>query len=75
MDGIWSGIIIGATGGALAGVALALVNGIVSYGRELRDKRRVYGWLLKNTKNEPGEQFRSTRAIASWNNLTEDRVR
>ncbi|MBA7591172.1 hypothetical protein ES708_33324 [subsurface metagenome] len=37
--------------------------------------QRVYEWLKTNTNNEPGEQFRSTRAIASWNNLTVDRVR
>lgn len=39
------------------------------------ESNRVYKWLKENTTDEPGQQFRSTRAIASWNNLTEDRVR
>ena len=30
---------------------------------------------LAKTSNENGEQFLSTRTIASWTNLTEDRVR
>jgi hypothetical protein len=75
MNDVLNGIIVGATGGTLAGVAITVVNGIISYGRKSIDKRRVYKWLLKGTSNEPGKQYRSTRAIASWNNLTEDRVR
>lgn len=42
---------------------------------EYHEKERVYKWLKENTSKEPDKQFRSTRAIASRNNLTEDRVR
>ncbi len=36
-------------------------------------KRRIYRWLLRTTMGK--FDWRSTRAIASENNLTEDRVR
>ena len=42
---------------------------------DYRESKRIYNWLKGNTSNKAGEQFRSTRAISSWNNLTEDRVR
>lgn len=42
---------------------------------DYRESTRIYNWLKGNTSNKAGEQFRSTREIASWNNLTEDRVR
>ena len=75
MPSIQDGIIIGGAGGAMAGITVWLFK----YGHtkfiEWREKKRVYEWLKTNTSNEPGEQFRSTRAIASWNNLTEDWVR
>ena len=41
---------------------------------EYRDKTRVYNWLYEATKDEE-LKWRSTRAIASYNDLTEDRVR
>lgn len=75
MVDIWDGIIIGGAGGAIAGLMVCLVR----YGHtELLEgvhKRRIHNWLKENTSNEDGNQYRSTRAIASWNNLTEDRVR
>jgi hypothetical protein len=72
---IWNGIIIGAAGGAIAGLTVWIVQYSHTKWVERCEKDRVYKWLKENTSNEPGEQFRSTRAIASWNNLTEDRVR
>ena len=72
---IWNGIIIGATGGAIAGLTVWFVQYTHMKTIECREKKRVYEWLKANTDNKPGEQFRSTRAIASWSNLTEDRVR
>jgi len=42
---------------------------------EWRDMRRVMKWLRKNTRDAENERHRSTRAIASYTNLTEDRVR
>ena len=75
MVSIWDGIIIGAAGGAIAGLTVWLAQYTHTKTIEYRNKKRVYKWLKEYTTNEPGEQFRSTRAIASWNNLTEDRVR
>lgn len=72
---IWSGIVIGGAGGAIAGLTVSLVSCIHSRMLEEIHKHRIYTWLVKNTANEPGKEYRSTRAIASWNNLTQDRVR
>jgi hypothetical protein len=69
------GVIVGGAGGAVAGVSVYLVQFIHSKLSLKTDERVVYSWLKNNTTNESGNQFRSTRAIASWNNLTEDRVR
>ena len=69
------GVIVGAVGGTFAGVTVWLVQLAHTRVEEWMDKRRVYQWLLDNTSNEVGNEYRSTRAIASWNNLTEDRVR
>lgn len=47
----------------------------VNPAREVAPKKAcVYSWLRQNTQDEEGKRFRSTRAIASWNNLTEERV-
>lgn len=69
------GILIGAVGGACAGVTVWLVQVICSWIKDCWHKERVHTWLVRNTSNEDGMQFPSTRAIASWNNLTEDRTR
>ena len=69
------GIIVGGAGGAIAGFVLWFSDYARSKIAEWIDKRRVYRWLKANTRNETGHQYRSTRAIASWTNLTEDRVR
>jgi len=75
MSSIWDGIMIGGAGGAVAGVTVWLVQLAHSKFTESRDKERVYTWLKANTADEDKRAFRSTRAIASWTNLTEDRVR
>src|SRR5882762_6006612 len=72
---VWDGIVIGGAGGAFAGLTVSLVHYIYRKAVECIHGRRVYTWLRGNTKDEEGERYRSTRAIASWNNLTEDRVR
>ena len=72
---IIDGIVIGAAGGAIAGLTVWLVQYAHDKAAQKLDGNRVYKWLKKNTKNEAGEQFRSSRAIASWNNLTQERVR
>jgi hypothetical protein len=46
--------------------------------KALADKRemaKVYGWLKDNSTEDGVNKFRSTRAIASHNNLSEQRVR
>ena len=70
MNSVTEGIIIAAAGGAIAGLTVWLVRLIVTG----IHKGRVYRWLRGNTGDEFGMRFRSTRAIASYNNLTEDRV-
>ena len=75
MANIWDGIIIGICGGAGAGVGIWLVKLLGDLIIRSIEKRRVYSWIKKNTSPKPGEQFRSTRAIASHNNLTQDRTR
>jgi len=75
MPSIWDGITIGGAGGAIAGVTVWLVQHAHAKVLDCRHKRRVYDWLSTNTEDEIGHRYRTTRAIASWNNLTEDRVR
>ena len=72
---IVGGIIIGAAGGAVAGLLLWIAGRLNEYELQWRDGRRVYKWLDKVTKPKEAKSWRSTRAIASYNNLTEDRVR
>lgn len=71
----WDGVMIGGAGGAIAGIVVWFFQYIHDKCIECRDKNKLYQWLFSNSENEFGEKFRSTRAIASWNNLTEDRVR
>ena len=75
MPTILDGIVIGGAGGAIAGLTVWLVQYAHEKVAKKIESNRVYKWLKENTTDEPGEQFRLTRAIASWNNLTEDRVR
>jgi hypothetical protein len=72
---IRDGIIIGTVGGAAAGIALSTFEIIKSRIGETRDKRAAYNWLKANTAQEPGQQYRSTKEIASWTNLTVDRAK
>lgn len=75
MATVWDGIVVGAAGGTIAGLTIALVKYLHNISVECIEKRRVYKWLKANTSEKDGEQYRSTRAIANWNNLTEDRTR
>lgn len=58
-----------------------LVAGTILFkmvGPTLRDfyhGRKVHQWMKKNTSDKGGERYRSTRAIASGTNMTEDRIR
>lgn len=75
MTSILDGIVIGGAGGAIAGLMVSFVSYISKEVREGNDKQRIYNWLKDRTSDEKGSRFSSTRTIASWNNLTEDRVR
>ena len=75
MNDIWDGVLIGGAGGAIAGITVGLVRYVHENFLEVRHKKRVHSWLCENTSDEDGKEYRSTRAIASWTNLTEDRVR
>lgn len=74
---IYEGIIIGAVGGAIAGLFIWLLNLSKKKYEDWRDTKKVDRWLLENTFPRIKEQikWRSTRAIASHTNLTEDRIR
>ena len=75
MATIFEGIIVGGAGGAVAGITISLIQYCSRKIRDYAEGRRIYLWLESNSRNHRGDKFRSTRAIASWNNLTEDRVR
>jgi hypothetical protein len=75
MLSICDGIIIGGAGGAIAALTVWLVQYVQAKILRKIDCNRAYKWLKENTSNESGSQFRSTRTIASWINLTQDRVR
>lgn len=64
----------GAAGGAVAALVVLAVQAISAACRTKSDAQRIYLWLKNNTESEH-HPFRSTRTIASHNNLTEDRVR
>ncbi|MFW1056526.1 hypothetical protein ACEV76_01455 [Vibrio parahaemolyticus] len=72
---IIGGIIVGAFGGTTAGLAVYITKLIHEQIVFWIEARRIYKWLGSNTTMELGNEFRSTRAIASWNNVTEERAR
>lgn len=74
-DNIWSGFIIGATGGGAAGLILWIVGRLNDYEIKWREERRVYKWLDTVTSSADAKKWRATRAIASYTNLPEDRIR
>ncbi|MCI5108130.1 MAG: hypothetical protein MRY76_15610 [Pseudomonadales bacterium] len=69
---IIDGIIVGAVGGGAGGMAVYFIQHVHQKWVDHCDSRRILNWLQKNASSG---KFRSTRAIASWNNVTEDRAR
>jgi hypothetical protein len=61
-------------GGAAAGLALYGMQALFAWIGVKRDACRVHDWMTKE-RAAGGDKYRSTRAIASHNNLTEDRAR
>ena len=72
---VWDGIIIGRAGGAIAGITVYVIQFAHQNIVDRRDTKRILAWLMKNSPSDEARKYRSTRAIASYNNLTEDRVR
>ena len=68
---ILNGIVVGGAGGAIAGITVYSVQYLHNKCTDFLDGKKVYKWLQENDDHT----FRSTRAIASHNNLTIDRVR
>jgi hypothetical protein len=69
---VWQGIFTGAAGGTMIW--------LLGIGREqflkMRDKKRVKAFLVEQEKlKPPALDWRTTRVIASFTNLPEDRVR
>lgn len=69
------GVIIGGAGGAIGGIMVYLVQYLHNKILDWSESKRIHHWLGENTSDKRGEGYRSTRAIASFNNLTQDRVR
>lgn len=70
-DSVWSEIFSGAVGALL-------VLGVQKAGSswtDRRDSKTIYQWLESESKIPGSLDYRTTRAIASHTNLTEERVR
>lgn len=71
MEKIFEGIVIGASGGALAGITVYLIKYLHQKITDCLESRKIRDWLQENTERNT---WRSTRTIASWTNLPIDRV-
>lgn len=75
MSTVIDGVVVGGAGGAIAGITVYLVQYLHNKVKDHLNSKSIYEWLKSNTSDERGKRYRSTRAIASWNNLTLERVR
>lgn len=75
MDEIAKGILIGTAGTVVGGIILALFRPVREFIVEHFDENSIYAWLKESSSKDGGNTFRTTRAIASHCNLTEERVR
>ena len=71
---ILQGIIIGGSGGAIAGITLGLIRYLHIKWSECYQKHKVYSWLKKEVEKNKRKHSK-TKIIASFNNLTIDRTR
>lgn len=73
---MWSEIVIGASGGAAAGLIIWSVDLLTKWINKKVDQCKIYNWLEDQPKTPDGKhQVWDLRAIASSNNLTDDRAR
>ncbi|MGD1890755.1 MAG: hypothetical protein ACFB15_09185 [Cyclobacteriaceae bacterium] len=70
---ILHGIAVGGARGAIAGITVYTIQQSHNWIRYRQDSARVEQWLKDHIQDEI--KHRSTRSIASWDNLTLDRVR
>ncbi|CAD7506810.1 hypothetical protein ACXRSW_00520 [Aeromonas dhakensis] len=75
MANMIDGIIIGGAGGAIAGMTVYLVQYIHNKWNDYSDSQKIHIWLSEHSSQENCVKFRSSKAIASYNNMTIDRVR
>ena len=75
MSTVLDGVAIGGAGGAIAGITVYLVQYLHRKFSDYFDGKKGLNWLKINTSGERGKRYRSTKAIASWTNLTLVRVR
>ncbi|GGK77998.1 hypothetical protein [Amphritea balenae] len=68
---IWEGVAVGASGGSIAGITVYLIQYLHQKLRDYLEMRSINKWLKENST---GGKWRTTRTIASWTNLPEDRV-
>jgi hypothetical protein len=66
----WSDLAVAVAGG----LVVIAVQRAWSWNRDRRDTRKIIKWLMNEERNGDHSQWRSTRAIASHNNLSEERV-
>ena len=74
MNEVLQPIIIGGVGGSIAGITVWVVQHVHTKVVESIHKKRVYRWLDDNSGEGSQHTYRTTRAIASYNDLTLDRV-
>lgn len=80
---VWEGIVIGSAGGAIAGALIWILEWLKEKQKECSHKNRIHKWLYQKTiqhKNLTiGDVYHprwiSTIEIASYTDLTPDRVR
>ena len=72
----WEPLMVSMVGLTATRLIFRVLNRISAERKDALEKQRVYGWLQEVTISENTlMNWRSTRAIASYNNLTLDRVR
>ena len=83
LESILEGIAVGGAGGAIAGLVIWLFQWLREKITERGHKKKVYNWIYERTKQPKGltvgdltiPRWISTLEIASYTNLTPDRVR